>query len=460
MRRSVIFFTLLVLALPFIGLQCTKTVTVRPVTLKIWRVFDSQDTFRDIIAKYQANHPYAKIEYRELRYDEYEQELLNAWAEDRGPDIFSIHNTWVGKYLSKISPLPASTTVQYQYLTGVIKKEVITENRTTASITANQIRDRYVDVVGNDVIRTVANKEAIIGLPLAVDTLVLYYNKDILNRSGIATVPGDWKEFLDAVSKITKVDDQGNIIVAAASLGTATNIPRFSDILSVLMMQNGARMTDANGYPTFQSVPPGSQNKAYVPGIAALQFYADFANPGKQSYTWNKDMPDAFEAFTQGRTAFFFGYAYHLPMLKARAPQLRYGIAPIPQADAQNNRVNFANYWIETVAQKSAHKDQAWSFIQFASSAAGVESYLTSAQKPTALRSLIEKQKGDAVLGPFAEQLLTAKSWYRGNDAGAAEAALADMVEGTLAAQNSTDRNALSTLIGRALTIIGQTIQR
>lgn len=462
-RYRVAVFGILLFALPFLGLGCKKTVEAQPVKLTYWRVFDAPDTFTDVIAAYRQAHPHVTIEYRKLRYEEFEREFVEALAEDRGPDIFSIHNTWIGKYRSKITPLPASTTLPYQYLTGTIKKEVATEMRTTPSITPAQIRSKFIDVVGQDVIRRggkEGEKEEVYGLPLSVDTLVMFYNQDILNRAGIPTPPENWPDFVNDISKITRLDDKNNIALAGTALGAAKNIPRFSDIVSVLMMQNGAAMTDANGQPTFQMIPAQFKESGYNPGLEALQFYADFANPTKQSYSWNQDMPDAFEAFTAGQVAFFFGYAYHIPMIEARAPQLRWSVAEIPQTDVERNRVNFANYWVETVSKKTKHPNEAWSFVQFAASAQGAAPYLKAARKPTALRELIDQQKSDPLLGPFAESLLTARSWYRGNDVGAAEAAMAELVEGlpTALATEEPSR-ALGVLIRTAVAKISETLR-
>jgi multiple sugar transport system substrate-binding protein len=407
---------------------------------------------KDIIAAYHKLHPYVSIEYKKLRFEEYEQLMLEALAEDRGPDLFSIHNTWIGKYQSKIAPLPATTTVAEATTTG---DNPVYATKTTATATVSNIRQAFIDAVGKDVIRKDTDKkEKIYGLPLGVDTLALFYNRDILNSAGIATPPEDWTQFLAAVSRITKLSEAGQIVVAGASLGTASNVPRFSDILSLLMMQNGANMTDDNGYATFQLVPSQFPNKSFVPGLEALRFYTDFANPTKEAYTWNKEMPDGLEAFLSGRTAFFFGYSYQIPTIRSRAPQLNWDIAPVPQADAVNNRVNFANYWIETVSKKSTKQDIAWDFLQFAARAEQDRSYLAASGKPPALRSLIDEQKGDPMREPFASELLTSRSWYRGVDPAAAESALGDLI--TAVVDGTTD---LKNAVGNAVERINQTIK-
>ncbi|MFA5954195.1 MAG: extracellular solute-binding protein [Patescibacteria group bacterium] len=450
--RTLLPLLLLLLALPAVGLGCQQRTAPKPVTLQYWRVFDSEDTMKDIIAAYHKLHPYVSIEYKKLRFEEYEQLMLEALAEDRGPDLFSIHNTWIGKYQSKIAPLPATTTVAEATTTG---DNPVYATKTTATATVSNIRQAFIDAVGKDVIRKDTDKkEKIYGLPLGVDTLALFYNRDILNSAGIATPPEDWTQFLAAVSRITKLSEAGQIVVAGASLGTASNVPRFSDILSLLMMQNGANMTDDNGYATFQLVPSQFPNKSFVPGLEALRFYTDFANPTKEAYTWNKEMPDGLEAFLSGRTAFFFGYSYQIPTIRSRAPQLNWDIAPVPQADAVNNRVNFANYWIETVSKKSTKQDIAWDFLQFAARAEQDRSYLAASGKPPALRSLIDEQKGDPMREPFASELLTSRSWYRGVDPAAAESALGDLI--TAVVDGTTD---LKNAVGNAVERINQTIK-
>jgi maltose-binding protein MalE len=67
------------------------------------------------------------------------------------------------------------------------------------------------------------------------------------------------------------------------------------------------------------------------------------------------------------------------------------------------------------VSKKTKHKDEAWDFVQFATTKPdNVRSYLTSTKKVSALRSLIDEQRQDDELGVFAEQVFNAKTWYKG----------------------------------------------
>src|SRR3989339_393497 len=103
------------LLLTFAGQGCTKgpsketQAASRRIELNIWSVVDDSAVYDPVMAAYRQSHPNVQLNYRRLRLEEYESELLNALAEDRGPDIFLIHHNAVGKYLSKIVPMPAST---------------------------------------------------------------------------------------------------------------------------------------------------------------------------------------------------------------------------------------------------------------------------------------------------------------------------------------------------------------
>ncbi|MFA5155726.1 MAG: extracellular solute-binding protein [Patescibacteria group bacterium] len=458
MPKKITILLLLAIFLTTAGFGCRITdqktqEAMEPITLTYWRVFDGEDAFQDIVTKYKALHPFVTIEYRKLRYDEYENALLNALAEDRGPDIFSIHNTWMGKYQSKLAPMPETITMAYPVVKGTVKKEVVSELRTTNSPTLKEIRDNFVDVVGRDVI---LDDGKVYGLPLSVDTLAMYYNKDLFNNAGISQPPQYWnKEFLQDVKKLTKQDQKQVVLQSGVALGGGANINRFSDILSVLMMQNGAIMMSDNGEVAFNRVPPFSKDTNYNPGLEALRFYTDFANPIKESYAWNSDLPNALEMFISGNLAIMFSYSYDLPTIKARAPKLNFSVAKLPQIEGNPpTNINFANYWIEVVSKKSVHQNEAWDFIEFATKEEQVKSYLEKTKRPTALRSLVASQQNDDIIGVFAAQVLTAKSWYRGKNVAAAETAIREMIDTMI--KNTSDK--VQVIIDTAAAKVQQTI--
>lgn len=416
------------------GPSAAELAAAEPVTITVWRVFDDDDTLKDAMNAYRELHKNVSFDYRTLRYDEYQDELLRALAEGTGPDVFSIHNSWIGQYESLILPLPDSLTIPYSEIRGTIKKETVVTLKEEPTMTIREIETNFVDAVADDVVRDYQPnpkeeaEERIFGIPYSVDTLALFYNKDLLNAAGIAEAPKTWEEFQDDVELLTTIGANDAIVQSGAAIGTSRNVERAFDVLSLLMMQNGTVMADSRGNATFGN----ELDDNTLPGADAVRFYVEFADPLKSVYTWNADQPGSFDSFTSGKTAMFLGYSYHIPLIRARSPKLEFAVAPVPQIST-GRTVNYANYWVETVSKSTANPDWAWDFIQFAADADQVDSYLAAAGKPTALRSLINGQLLDDDLAVFVGQLLTAKSWYLGNDASVAEAAFLDLIDATLA---------------------------
>ncbi len=416
MKKNLFAFSILMVFLLALLSACScgkKSMeeAVKPITLNYWRVFDGRDDFAEIIERYNQRHPYITINYRKLRYDEYEEALLHALAEDRGPDIFSIHNTWVRKYESKLEPMPEETIMVFPVVRGTIKEEIVPERRIVKSLNLTELRQRFVDVVYSDV---VINNE-IYGLPLSVDTLAMFYNQDLFDQAGIVEVPRYWnRDFQQTVKNLTKQDLRGNILQSGTALGASDNIERYSDILSVLMMQNGSNMMSEAGQVLFHTVPPEVSDRDYNPGLMALRFYTDFANPIKEVYSWNDKLDNSIDMFASGKLAMMFGYSYHLPIVKSLSPKLNFFVSPLPQIEGSGVPINFANYWLEVVSNKSEHKNEAWNFIQFMTSPEQASLYLNKTKKPTALRSLIPGQRENLEIGVFVDQVLTSKSWYKG----------------------------------------------
>ncbi|MEK7540029.1 MAG: extracellular solute-binding protein [Patescibacteria group bacterium] len=392
----------------------------KAVTLTYWRVFDEQEDIQSYIDAYQTEFPYVKIGVRNFTLDEYEEALISAWAKGEGPDMYSIPNYWLGKYVQYSAPLPAELSlVRITERSRLGRKEVLSTRDQVRGLSVQEVKNGWVDAVAEDVVFD----DQVYGLPYSIDTMVMYYNKDLLAQAGIAVPPALWADFVDDVPKISVINETDEILRSGTAMGTHGNVQRYFDLLSILMMQNGATMADGNSarFNIESDVRPG-----YYPGLAATTFYTDFANPRKSVYSWTEEQPDSLESFTNGQTAFFFGYWYHLAEIQKRSPSLNFGIAPIPQISS-GQQVNYANYWVESVAASSPNQDLAWAFIQAV--AKGPQTYLLNTGRPAALRTEVAKQQADPILATFANQALTAKTWYHGSDPETAEKIFAELID-------------------------------
>ena len=387
---------------------CKSKKVNRSVELEFWGVFDGSDVYKELISDFNEEFSNIKINYYKKQNSSYEKDLLEAMAAGRGPDIMMLHHTWTPRYEDKIWGAPAEL------------------------ISIRTLQDNFVDVVFDDFVVD----GYIVALPLSVDSLVLYYNKDILNTVGIPRPPETWEDFLVAVEKTTIKSDEGDIVRAGTALGTARNINRSTDILSLLMLQSGAKMINEEKTKITFNQNVVVDEESFNPGESALQFYTDFANPLKSVYSWNDRMHYSIDAFYAGEVAMMFNYSYHLPTIRALTPYLNFGVSAMPQIKDSEKDINYANYWGLTVSRNSSEAEAAWRFITWLTDKENAQKYLDLTKKPTARRDLVFWQKDDTDLGVFAEQSLTARSWYQVDNL-TIETILADMVESVVSGRTT-----------------------
>lgn len=421
------------------------------VELEIWGVFDDSDALSELFSEYRKINPYVRsIKYRKLSPDTYKADLLDALASGNGPDIFMMRNTWGEAFGNKIVPAPASL------------------------ITEKKFRETFVDVVAQDFLN---DQGQALAVPLSVDSLALYYNKDIFNALGIAEPPKTWEDLLGIVEKLTTIDQYGNINRSAIALGTGENINRSADILLTLMLQLGAEAETRN------FIDSGAATKAF-------DFYTQFARLGSPFYTWSPREHYSIDAFYEGTLGMTINYSYHYETFRQKNAKFNFAVAPLPQFAGQP-AVNFANYWGFAVPKNKTYqpsgRDQAvklsndtyqmvraheaWQLIhyltlphpgnkitlanalaptsaEFTLQADPALVYLEKTKKPAARRDLLASQRESLSLAPFADGNLIAKTWKPGNDVEAAEALMVDAINSVNRGERST-REALSVFKNR-----------
>lgn len=412
------------LAVALIGASCNKGAgpapvnSTEPITLTMWRVFDEPDSMATAIAKYHQLHPNITVQVTTKDYADYELQVANAIAAGTGPDMWMILDDWLPRDADKLQPMPAGL------LAG--------NTKTGAKDNATIMKERYPDVVSQEAVQ---NKQ-VYGIPLSIDTLALYYNKDNFQHAGIAQAPSTWSEFVTDVEKLTTYDTKNRktITHAGAAIGTAQNINRATDLLMLLMLQNGTQMTNTDGTRSTMNgavaQPGGTQT---YPGTNALEFYTGFADPQKTAYTWNNDMPNSIDAFANGQVSMIFSYAYLQRTLLQKNPSLNYGVAPMPQVDGAATPVDYPTYWLEVASRNTKHSAEVWDFLKFMSEQGDVD-YQNATGKPTAKRLTSIPGPNERVLSsqpgsPWIFQATTAETWDRGKNPARIEEIFNELIE-------------------------------
>ncbi|HPN54619.1 MAG TPA: extracellular solute-binding protein [Candidatus Moranbacteria bacterium] len=440
-KFRIILAVLAVVAVPlFSGCGGSKANDNYKVNLEIWGPFDDSNIYGEIISQYKKlNTHIGEIKYRKFSQDTYKQELIDALASGQGPDIFLIKNTWFPSFENKIYPAP------------------------DVFVNQQDIKNNFPDVVSANFVSSNNDTTSVYAVPLSIDSMQLYYNRDMFNAAGIISPPKTWEEFQEDVKILTNVNEEGKIVRAGAAIGTAHNINQSTDFLSLLMLQNGVPLPMKKGeVAKFDEGVSSSNRMEYKQaGEAALSFYTQFAKASDSNgdsnllYTWNSKQPKAVDAFAGGSVAMMANYAWQNSNIKGRNPKLNYDVTAIPQVDP-NSPVTIADYWGYTVSlnkitptaslgqaanvkpiSNDTRAREAWQFLRFLTlKNSGVirlynvitgntkdfpldfdpaADYLQRTSQPAARRDLIEKQKTDPFLGVFALGNLFATSWYQKN---------------------------------------------
>jgi multiple sugar transport system substrate-binding protein len=374
--------------------------TGAPAKLTIWGTFEDTENMTPFISAYTEKNPNVQITYTQKNIEDYETDLLNALASGTGPDIFAIHNDWLPEYKDKLVPAP---------------KEIFT---------AKSFKSAFVDVVGNDFV----SDDQVYAAALSVDSLALYYNKSILGSAGIAVPARTWDDLKQDVKLITDKNGGTFIRKSGVALGLAANINRAVDILYLMMLQKKAvPYTDDLTQPTFDQAVTDQSGNTTFPASDALSFYTSFANANSDVYTWNSRSNYSLDAFVNGELGYMYGYSYLRDTIKKKAPNLNYDIAPIPQPEAGEDLVNYANYWGFAVSKQSKSPGPAWKFIASMTTKQNLAEYYARHPLPAVRKDMISDQV-DTDMGVFATANLTAKSFYK-KDASKVDAIFVSLIE-------------------------------
>lgn len=372
----IIFFVLVFLGV-IPGLQRQGPPPVK-ATLRFWDFGHPQAAYFTAIQNFNARYPAVKVEYTTFDSQQsYEDALLDALAAGNGPDVFMVHNNAVLKYSNKISPLSPQ---QFSLL---------------------QARNLFPQVVEQDFYLN----NAFHGLPLSIDTLALYYNRDMFDEAAVVP-PQYWEDVEALVPTFTQKESDGTIIRGAIALGLSDDSVRHAPhILSLFMMQKDTPMSDPVYRLTTFNTPQG---------IEATRFYTQFADPQSKAYTWNRSLHDSLDAFAQEKVAMILDYASAYKSIKTRNSFLDFAIVPSPQFKNSPRVVSYPSYWGYTVARRSPIAGIAWDFVlSLTTNQVSAKGYLSYTNEPPALRSFIQQYINHLDFGAYARQALTATSWLQ-----------------------------------------------
>ena len=273
--------------------------------------------YEALAEKFEKKNPGIDIKIEVVNWDVLNQKLTTDISSDVNADLAIIATNWLVDYVQEDIAEP---------LDGLISKD---------------LKERFVPAFLSP--GTLGGK--VYGLPVAASARAMYYNKDLLKQAG-ASVPATWDELVDTAAKVSKLDKIYGFGLQGKEVET--------DVYFYYgMWSEGGSVLKEDGSSNLAS-------SASVTNAKRLQSMIEkgYTQPGVASY--NRE--DVQNLFKQGRVGMMITAPFLVNQLKDEAPNLQYGIAPIPSGKSS---ATFGVTDSIVLFKNSKHKEAAVKFLDF-----------------------------------------------------------------------------------------------
>ncbi|NCN87517.1 MAG: extracellular solute-binding protein [Candidatus Pacebacteria bacterium] len=344
-----------------------QTVPEKKTQITYWGLWETSDVLEQAFTEFETLNPGVEVVYQKQSHLDYRQRLQTAVASGNGPDIFRYHSSWVPMLSDDLSALPSKvmTTDVYQQTFYPVAAQMLQLNG------------------------------QIVGIPLMYDGLALYYNKEVLDAAG-EQPPTSWTELKTLASKLT-VRSGNDIKRAGLAVGNASTTEHFSDIIGLLMLQNG-------GDPTDLTTKEAQE---------AMIFYTNFVAKDR---VWDDKLPSSTVAFAREDAAMMLAPSWRAHEVLEINPNLDFGIVSTPTLGSK--RIAWASFWAEGVSSKSTNKDASWELLKYLSSKEVMQKLYNEQSKTRAFGEIYSRVDlantlaSDPLVAPFLADAPYAQSRY------------------------------------------------
>lgn len=354
-----------------------------------WGLFETEENISPLIQSFEEQFPEYQVEYRYWEdKEEYFSELNSVLTDENvnsTPDIFMIHNTWVGSHELYYIEAPEDI---YSY-----------------SDFQSDVHEFVVEDFGFG--------EKLRGVPLWVDVLGMVYHKPYLVEQGFTSISLDFPEFKDQALKLNKLNEDGDFLRYGFSAGDTQNVEFGFEMLNLLFMQsrNLPLQDDA------RKVPFTDDEEDVI--RESLLFYESFIG---QQATWDTDAKLDTALFIEGKLASIVVPSWRI--LDFLSYDLEYDLKmdiAISEIPYVGNQVNFPTYWGNVVSINSYKTDACWELLKFLNSKETQEQYIEVQKvngRPFSMisprKDLIDTQLSEdgEYLESYLNSLEYTHSWY------------------------------------------------
>lgn len=300
--------------------------SVIKVPITIWGPPFKDDALDNVLNSIKKEDPsFEKVSYVEKNPATLYGDLLEAIVTGNGPDLVVMDSSGLLPLKNKLYPISFET------------------------LPKSTLQDVYIE--GAEIFTL---QDGTYALPLLVDPLVLYWNRDLFAAAAVAQVPKDWDTFVQTVPRLRRTVNDADLTQGAIAFGEYDNVLYAKEIMSALFMQTGVSIVKFD--PALKKFKIDLlKNVNTIKPQLALSFYTAFSNPVKTVYSWNKTFDRSREAFAANKVAMYGGFVSEESTLTEINPNLNFGMALWPQSNNTHRAVTYGKFYGIAVLRSSGN---------------------------------------------------------------------------------------------------------
>jgi multiple sugar transport system substrate-binding protein len=338
---ATVVVVILLITISFTG--CTKPVE-KPVekatiVFAVGGASSEVDYWHGVIDKFQTANPNITVDLllQPMETETRMQTLVTPLSgKESTPDVFLMDVAWVGQFAASnwLAPLDDFISKDNYDLSVFFKKTL-------------DFADSY--------------KGKLRALPVYIDSGLLYYRKDLLNKYGYNTPPETWDDLVKMAQKVQEGERKSNSNFWGYVWQGKQYEGLVCDFLEFIV-SNGGNILDQDGNPVINS-----QNN-----VQAVTFMRDLINKYKISppNTYTEMTEEPVRTTFQSGNALFernWPYAWGLHNADDSPVKGEVGIAPLPHFAGGESAATLGG-WHIGMNIYSKNQDAAWEFIKFVES--------------------------------------------------------------------------------------------
>jgi ABC-type glycerol-3-phosphate transport system substrate-binding protein len=283
------------------------------------------DVLRDIS---DSNEGFDTVSYRYIRPEKFDDEFISALADQNPPDLLFVSHERLVKHRSRLFP---------------VSYEMFPER---------DFRTIYIDGAA-----IFALNDGLYGYPIAVDPLVMYWNRSMFSTNGFLLAPTSWEEIVaDIVPSLTERDFNRNIQRSAIAMGEYSNIKNSFPVISTLLMQGGSALVSEKDKSYKIQLNETISNSSTRPFTSTVTFFTNFSNVNNSLYSWNRTLGLDRDMFLREELALYFGYGSEGRDIETKNPNLSFDVAEVPQGESATIKRTYGKFYGFLIPKASKNK--------------------------------------------------------------------------------------------------------